>query len=129
VSRCNDWGISNVINPLLFSDLPSLRLERCRDFEKGAVVISETKDSSHPGRKPSGLLIWLMEMVTEPGDLVVDPFLGSGTTLFAAEAIGRVCHGCEINPDYCADILARWRSLTQQVPVRVAASPGADRVA
>jgi DNA modification methylase len=121
VSRCNDWGISNVINPLLFSDLPSLRLERCRDFEKGAVVISETKDSSHPGRKPSGLLIWLMEMVTEPGDLVVDPFLGSGTTLFAAEAIGRVCHGCEINPDYCADILARWRSPRSIARVMLAA--------
>ncbi len=129
VSRCNDWGISNVIISLLFSDLPSLRLERFRDFEKGAVVISETKDSSHPGRKPSGLLIWLMEMVTEPGDLVIDPFLGSGTTLFAAQAIGRVCHGCEINPTYCSEILARWQALTGEDPVRLVSGATGDRVA
>ena len=119
VSRCNDWGISNVIAPLLFSELPALKLERFRDFEKGAVVISETKDSSHPGRKPSGLLIWLMEMTTAPGDLVIDPFLGSGTTLFAAEAIGRSCWGCEINPVYCSEILSRWQALTGQQPQRL----------
>lgn len=129
VSRCNDWGISNVIAPLLFSDLPSLRLERFRDFEKGAVVISETKDSSHPGRKPSGLLIWLMEMTTAPGDLVIDPFLGSGTTLFAAQAIGRVCHGCEINPAYCSEILTRWQALTNISPVKIRSDAAGDRVA
>ncbi|MEM1426292.1 MAG: DNA methyltransferase, partial [Cyanobacteria bacterium P01_H01_bin.130] len=116
VSRCNDWGMSNVIAPLLFSELRTLRLQGCRDFEKGAVSTGRTKDSKHPGRKPLGLLVWLMEMTTKPGDLIIDPFLGSGTTLFAAQGAQRVCHGMEINPHFCAEILARWYALTGTAP-------------
>lgn len=46
------------------------------------------------------------------GDDVYDPFLGSGTTLIAAEQLGRRCFGLEISPEYCNVILARWEKLT-----------------
>jgi DNA modification methylase len=49
---------------------------------------------------------------TRQNDIVYDPFLGSGTTLIAAELTGRVCHGLEIDPHYCDVIVTRWQDLT-----------------
>ena len=46
------------------------------------------------------------------GDTVYDPFLGSGTTLIAAEQLGRKCYGMEISPQYCDVIVKRWENLT-----------------
>jgi DNA modification methylase len=43
---------------------------------------------------------------------VLDPFLGSGTTLIAAERLGRKCYGCEIEPRYADVILRRWEAET-----------------
>ena len=43
---------------------------------------------------------------------VYDPFLGSGTTLIAAEQLGRRCYGMEISPQYCDVIVKRWETLT-----------------
>ncbi len=43
------------------------------------------------------------------GDIVYDPFLGSGTTMLAAERLGRRCFGLEISPKYCAVILQRMK--------------------
>jgi DNA modification methylase len=44
--------------------------------------------------------------------IVYDPFLGSGTTLIAAEQLNRKCYGMEISPQYCDVIVARWEKLT-----------------
>jgi DNA modification methylase len=44
--------------------------------------------------------------------IVYDPFLGSGTTLIAAEQLGRKCYGMEISPQYCDVIVKRWKTLT-----------------
>ena len=44
--------------------------------------------------------------------LVYDPFLGSGTTLIAAEQLGRKCYGIEISPQYVDVIVTRWQTLT-----------------
>jgi DNA modification methylase len=46
--------------------------------------------------------------------VIYDPFLGSGTTLAAAEANGRVCYGLEIDPKYCDVIIQRWQDLSGQ---------------
>lgn len=51
-------------------------------------------------------------------DAVYDPFLGSGTTLIAAEQLGRRCFGMEIDPAYCDVIVQRWENLTGQKAVR-----------
>ncbi len=51
-------------------------------------------------------------------DDVYDPFLGSGTTLIAAEQLGRRCFGVEIDPAYCDVIVQRWENLTGQKAVR-----------
>lgn len=49
---------------------------------------------------------------SEPGDIVYDPFLGSGTTLIAAEMTGRTCVGLELSPVYVDVIVKRWQSFT-----------------
>ena len=53
------------------------------------------------------------------GQIIADPFLGSGTTLIACENTGRMCRGIEISPDYCAVILQRFKDATGKEPVRV----------
>ncbi len=50
-----------------------------------------------------------IENNSRPGELVFDPFLGSGTTLIAAEMTGRCCRGLELNPKYADVIVRRWQ--------------------
>ena len=55
---------------------------------------------------------------TETGALIYDPFLGSGSTLIAADSVGRICFGVEISPA-CVDIVVdRWQKITGQQAVR-----------
>jgi DNA modification methylase len=49
---------------------------------------------------------------TKPGELVYDPFLGSGTTLAAAEQTSRVCCGLELDPKYADVVVERWQKMT-----------------
>ena len=55
---------------------------------------------------------------TERGALVVDPFLGSGSTLIAAEKVSRRCFGLELDPLYCDTIIRRWQNWSGQKAVR-----------
>jgi DNA modification methylase len=49
---------------------------------------------------------------TKRGDAVYDPFLGSGTTLIAAEELERTCYGLELDPKYVDVIVKRWQTFT-----------------
>lgn len=55
----------------------------------------------HPTQKPEELLRKMILASSNPGDLVIDPFLGSGTTVVVAEQLGRRWMGCDISPEYC----------------------------
>ncbi len=66
----------------------------------------------HPTVKPAAMLADALLDVTERGDIVLDPFLGSGSTLVAAEMTGRVCRGVEIDPRYVDVIVRRCEALT-----------------
>jgi len=66
----------------------------------------------HPTQKPVALYVWIFETWGESFHLIADPFLGSGTTLIAAEQLGRRCFGMEISPQYCDVIVERWENLT-----------------
>ena len=54
---------------------------------------------------------------SQAGDVIFDPFLGSGTTLIASEQLGRVCRGLELDPGYCDVIVNRWQNLTGRAAV------------
>jgi DNA modification methylase len=78
-------------------------------------VLSYPKPSAnrdHPTQKPVGLVEQCLANSTAPGDLVYDPFLSSGTTLIAAETLGRRCDGLEIEPRYAQVVIERWQALT-----------------
>jgi DNA modification methylase len=73
----------------------------------------------HPTQKPMECMTRPMENSSKEGDLIIDPFLGSGTTLIACEQLGRRCRGVEIDPSYCSVTLQRYADLTGQTPRRV----------
>jgi DNA modification methylase len=72
----------------------------------------------HPTVKPTAMVADALQDVTRRGDLVLDTFLGSGTTLIAAERCGRRFRGLDIDPAYVDVAIDRWAAATGKVPVR-----------
>lgn len=66
----------------------------------------------HPTMKPVPLIARLVSNSTREGDVVLDPFGGSGSTMLACEHLGRRCRTMEIDPHYCDVSIARWEELT-----------------
>jgi DNA modification methylase len=66
----------------------------------------------HPTVKPTAMIADAILDVTQRGDIVLDPFLGSGATLMACERTGRRCCGIELDPLYCDVIVRRWQAYT-----------------
>lgn len=66
----------------------------------------------HPTVKPVGLIADAIMDCTARGDIVLDGFLGSGTTVIAAERTGRRCYGLEIDPQYVDTAVRRWQAFT-----------------
>jgi DNA modification methylase len=67
-----------------------------------------TKSPHHPTTKPLALIKNLILNSTKVGDVVFDGFLGSGTTALSCQETGRVCYGCELDPEYCDTIVQRF---------------------
>jgi DNA modification methylase len=65
----------------------------------------------HPSPKNIGMIEDAILDVTKRGDIVLDPFLGSGTTIVAAESTGRICCGLELDPKYLDVCIRRWEQL------------------
>lgn len=72
----------------------------------------------HPAEFPVGLPRWFILAFSDPGDRVLDPFCGSGSTLMACEETGRVGFGIELSPGYCDVICRRYQRATGVLPVR-----------
>jgi DNA modification methylase len=66
----------------------------------------------HPTVKPVALVADAIMDCSARGDIVLDPFLGSGTTVIAAERTGRICYGIELDPEYVDVIVRRWQVFT-----------------
>lgn len=81
---------------------PDPRGAKPRDvIELPTVNNSMSETTPHPTQKPEELLRKLVLAASNPGDLVIDPFLGSGTTAVVAEQLGRLWKGCDQNMEYC----------------------------
>jgi site-specific DNA-methyltransferase (adenine-specific) len=83
----------------------------------GVYIFAETSQGfvrpepvQHPTQKPVSVLRWCIEK-SKAGDRILDPFLGSGTTMVAAEQLGRICYGMEIEPKYVAVTLERMSGM------------------
>ena len=69
------------------------------------------RNAEHPTMKPVQLFAYLMENSSKPGDIILDSFCGSGTTLIACEQMGRVARVLELDPKYCDVIVERYINL------------------
>lgn len=78
----------------------------------------------HAATFPLHLPTWLMTTFDSQAGLVFDPFLGTGTTLIAAERLGRTCFGMEIEPAYCDIVIKRWQQETGGQATRLRSPPG-----
>lgn len=82
-------------------------------------VKSESSQGSHSAPFPRALVEFFIKAFSDPGDIAFDPFLGSGTTMAAAQVLSRTGYGVEISPAYCDVILRRMAQLTAQEPTLV----------
>ena len=87
------------------SDREILPAEEHPLFKESYAAVNNT----HPTVKPVDLMRWLIRLVTPPTGVLLDPFMGSGTTLVAAKMEGRRAIGIEINPEYCEIAANRLR--------------------
>ncbi|HMP67234.1 MAG TPA: site-specific DNA-methyltransferase [Candidatus Paceibacterota bacterium] len=77
------------------------------------------KSRLHPTQKPIGLLRRIIPDNTKVGDVVYDPFLGSGSTALACEHLGRKCIGIEIDEKYFLTTIKRLEKLTKSVAIKI----------
>lgn len=78
-----------------------------------------TRNDLHPTMKPLGLLGYLIKNSSLKGDLIVDLFGGSGSTLIASEQMDRICYTMELDPRYCDAIIKRYIALAGEEEIKV----------
>jgi DNA modification methylase len=71
-------------------------------------------ETGHSAQKPVECMKRPIDNNSSPGQAVYDPFVGSGTTIIAAEMTGRACHALEIAPQYVDVAVKRWQAFTGQ---------------
>ena len=83
-------------------------------YAGGSSLGSDARDglAMHPTAKPLAMLQDALLDVSHRDEIVIDPFVGSGSTLLAAEATGRVCRAIEIDGQYCDVVIKRWQAMT-----------------
>jgi len=81
-------------------------------------VIEDHADGLHPTQKPVELIRRPIQYHTTRGEVIYEPFSGSGTALIAAEMTARCCYALELSPAYVDAARTRWESFTGQKAVR-----------
>jgi len=100
-------------------DLERIDIDEQWDKEAVSITGGDKDTLKHKGRKPINLMKHIICLFAKEGQIVVDPFLGTGTTLIACELTGRKCIGAEVNVEYCESIIKRWERLTDQTAEEV----------
>ena len=111
-------GFGNWMYTALFSKLASLHRSR-QDIAEISIKASDKYDDHDLGakrQKPPAYLAWLFNLLTAEGDVILDPFAGSGTSVVVAHQLGRRCIGIEKDP-------ATFAAMVQRVRVTVEAQP------
>lgn len=101
---------------LAWTDLP-ITAQLYRHVWQGMIREGSDTERFHPTQKPVALFAWCIGLLKGCVS-IADGFLGSGTTLIAAEQLGRKCYGIEIEPRYVDVVCKRWMKLTGKSPVR-----------
>lgn len=93
-------------------------------LEKGSTTVwtmsrANVTEYVHPTQKPAELPAVAITKSSKADDIVLDTFLGSGTTLIAAEKTGRICYGMELDPKYVDVIVKRWEEYTGKTATKL----------
>lgn len=123
-SRCESTVIDDRpdIGKMSKADLQSLCRELLNRTPCPTTIIREDKplrSDLHPTMKPVKLFARLMANSTRKGESVLDIFGGSGTTIIAAEQLGRRAYAMELSPRYCDAIISRWEAMTGKKAVKL----------
>ena len=102
VNRMNKEELKTLVKQLMSDDTPSTIIHEDKPV----------KDADHPTMKPVGLFSRLVKNSSRRGEVVLDLFGGSGTTLVVCEQAGRSARIMEYDPKYCDVIIKRWEQLT-----------------
>lgn len=102
--------------PILYGWPEGASRHWCGDRDQGDVwnIKKPARNDLHPTMKPVELMERSIRNSSRPGDIVLDCFGGSGSTLIAAEKSGRRCFVMELDPKYCDVIVRRWQDFTGQ---------------
>ena len=113
--------------PILYGWPEGAQRHWCGDRDQSDVwqIKKPQKNDLHPTMKPVELVERALRNSSRPGDVVLDPFGGSGTTLIAAEKSGRVARLIELDPKYADVIVRRWEDFTGKEAIREAAGQDA----
>lgn len=110
------------------ADIDGMTEEEAKEMLKRILALPSTvidcpkpqRSDEHPTMKPVPLMALLIRNSTRKGDIVLDLFGGSGSTLIACEQMGRSCRMMELDPLYCRVIIDRWEKLTGKKAEKVA---------
>jgi site-specific DNA-methyltransferase (adenine-specific) len=110
---------------------PASGIARCRDYvEVATAAANRDSFNHHPAQYPTKLAEWIIKLLCPPGGVVIDPFMGSGTTAVAARNTGRRFVGCDISPAFVSiarrRLVRRRRQGRQDDPPVHDGSPSAD---
>jgi len=106
----NKWDAILVYGVKIDNDIDIVEVNN--DYSEGIKA-----NGGHPTAKPVELWSKMIGRFTVPGEIVYEPFSGSGTTIIACERLGRKCRAVEISPAYCAVAIERWVTMTGGTPV------------
>jgi DNA modification methylase len=117
--------------PILYGWPVGAQHHWCGDRDQGDVwqIKKPVKNDLHPTMKPVELVERAIRNSSRPGNLVLDPFAGSGTTLIAAEKSGRTARLIELDPKYVDVIVRRWQGWTGREATREADGVAFDELA
>lgn len=103
--------------PIFYGWKPGAKCKFTDDRTKTSLLEYDKPSANreHPTMKPIELWAELIRNSSSKADIVCDPFLGSGTTVIAADQLNRVCYGMEIEPKYCQVIIERYKRHCEKV--------------
>lgn len=116
-------GVVPDYRPILYGWKEGAQVQHLEARNKSDIweIGKPASNPDHPTSKPIELMAEPIKNSSSLGDIIVDLFLGSGSCLIAAEQLGRVCYGLELEPVYCDLIKKRWEELTGKTAVRIPA--------
>ena len=108
------WDKRDGVTPMLMADaemawhnLPGRAVQLFQWTWNGFQRQGERGTAHHPTQKPVAVMKWILETYVDPEAVILDPFMGSGTTLRAAKDLGRKAIGIELDESYCATAARR----------------------